>query len=133
MSEFNRPRVPVAEEDKKRSYYKYYSEPMVPGDPAKFQKVLAGPIDPSKALPFAQRNRLFEPGYLEEELGYCIMPDGTGYLANLTHMPGVTTEMFDWWFAWPASTTCATPSGTPRTTTTPAPCRRRRPRTPRCP
>ena len=41
MSEFNRPRVPVAEEDKQRSYYKYYSEPLVPGDPAKFQKVLS--------------------------------------------------------------------------------------------
>lgn len=100
MSEFIHPRVPVSEEDKKRSYFKYYGEPMVPGDPKKYQKVMSGPIDPAKALPFAQRNRLFEPGYLEEELGYCVMPDGTGYLANLTHMPGVTTEMFDWWFAW---------------------------------
>lgn len=28
------------------------------------------------------------------------MEDGTGYLANRTEMPGVTPEMFDWWFAW---------------------------------
>ena len=26
--------------------------------------------------------------------------NGTGYLANLTPMPGVTPEMFNWWFAW---------------------------------
>ena len=100
MSEFATPRVPVAPEDQQRSYYKYYHEPMAPADPQKYAKVLAGPIDPSKALPFQDRNRLFEPGYLEEELGYCVMPDGTGYLANLTQMPGVTAEMFDWWFAW---------------------------------
>jgi hypothetical protein len=28
------------------------------------------------------------------------MPDGTGYISNLVQMPGVTGEMFDWWFAW---------------------------------
>lgn len=92
--------VPVSEEDKLRSYYKYYHRPMTPGAPEKFAKVLSGPISPMKALAFKDRNRLFEPGYLDEEIGYCIMPDGTGYLANCTQMPGVTTEMFDWWFAW---------------------------------
>jgi len=28
------------------------------------------------------------------------MEDGTGYIANLVYMPGVTVDMFDWWFAW---------------------------------
>jgi hypothetical protein len=60
----------------------------------------AGPIDPDKALRIEDRNDLFKPGYLECETGYCLMQGGTGYLANLTHMPGVTTEMFEWWFAW---------------------------------
>ena len=31
---------------------------------------------------------------------YCVMPNGTGFLANRTEMPGVTPEMFEWWFAW---------------------------------
>ncbi len=57
-------------------------------------------MDSSKALPAVDRNRLFEPGYFEEEIGYCVMPDGTGYISNLVKMPGVTGEMFDWWFAW---------------------------------
>ncbi len=92
--------VPVTEEDKKKSYYKYYLEDMVDAPPEHYEKVLRGPIDPAKALPIQERNRLFEPGYFEEEIGYCVMPDGTGYVSNLVKMPGVTAEMFDWWFAW---------------------------------
>jgi hypothetical protein len=92
--------VPVTEEDKKKSYYKFYLEDMVDAPPEHYEKVLRGPIDPAKALPIQERNRLFEPGYFEEEIGYCVMPDGTGYISNLVKMPGVTGEMFDWWFAW---------------------------------
>ncbi len=92
--------VPVSEEYKKLPYYKYYLEEMVQASPEHYAKVLNGPIDGSKALPVEDRNRLFEPGYFEEEIGYCVMPDGTGYVSNLTKMPGVTAEMFDWWFAW---------------------------------
>lgn len=55
---------------------------------------------PSLALRIEDRNDLFRPGYLECETGYCIMEDGSGYLANHTFMPGVTREMFEWWFAW---------------------------------
>lgn len=93
-------KVPVTDEEKKRSIYKYYEKGLAPAPPEKMGKMARGPIDPSKALPFTERNRLFEPGYLEEEIGWCIMPDGTGYLSNLTQMPGVTAEMFDWYFAW---------------------------------
>jgi hypothetical protein len=55
----NRSKVPVSEEDKKNSYYKYYLAELVDAPPEKYQKVLAGPIDPSKALPAKDRNRLF--------------------------------------------------------------------------
>ena len=93
-------KVPVSEQDKLKSYYKYYLEDMVQAPPEKYIQALQGPIDPSKALKFSNRNDLFKPGYLQGEVGYCIMPDGTGYMANLTKMPGVTAQMFDWWFAW---------------------------------
>lgn len=92
--------VPVTEEEQTRSIYKYFKQEMAPPPQEKIGKMLSGPIAPDKVLPFSERNRLFEPGYLEEEVGWCILPDGTGYLANLTQMPGVTTEMFDWYFAW---------------------------------
>lgn len=93
-------RVPVTEQDKLKSYYKYYELEMTPAPKEKYEQVLKGAIDPSKALKIHDRNDLFKPGYLDTEVGYCIMEDGTGFLANLTYMPGVTTEMFDWWFAW---------------------------------
>ncbi len=93
-------RVPVTEEEKKLSYYKYFEQEMAQASPEKYGLMLRGPITPDKALPFSERNRLFDPGYFEEETGWCVMPDGTGYIANLTKMPGVTTDMFDWYFAW---------------------------------
>ena len=92
-------RVGITEEQKKLSYAKYYYEPLAEV-PAEKLAALDAPIDPSKALKIQDRNRLFEEGYLDAELGYCVMEDGSGYIANLTPMPGVTVEMFDWWFAW---------------------------------
>jgi hypothetical protein len=100
MDDFKKRRVPVTEDDQKKSYYKYYGMDMARPSREQMSKALQGPIDPDRALPFSERNRMFDPGYMEEEVGYCVMPDGTGYVANLTPMPGVTAEMFDWWFAW---------------------------------
>jgi hypothetical protein len=93
-------RVPVTDQEKDRPYFKYFHDAMTPVDMDKVRSVLKGPITPDKALTFKERNKLFDSGYLEVETGYCVMPDGTGYVSNLTYMPGVTTEMFDWWFAW---------------------------------
>lgn len=91
---------PLTPEEQKLSYSKYYYEPMAPVPPEKLKILADGPIDPAKALDVRDRSKLFDPGYLETEIGYCVMPDGTGFLANLTPMPGVTAEMFDWWMAW---------------------------------
>lgn len=100
MGNVENKRVPVSEADKKKSYYKYYLEEMAPAPEESYGKILRGPLRPEQAITFKERNRLFEPGYMEEEMGYCILPDGTGYIAVYTKMPGVTVEMFDWWFAW---------------------------------
>lgn len=100
MEKVMKPKVPVTEEDRQKPYFKYYEQELVQAAPEKYAAVMKGPISPAQALPFGERNRLFEAGYLEAETGYCVMPDGTGYVANLTKMPGVTAEMFDWWFAW---------------------------------
>lgn len=87
-------------DEMKKSYAKYYYQEMAPV-PKEIMKILdKGPIDSAKALPAARRNDLLNPGYLEGEIGYCEMFDGSGYLAILTKMPGVTAEMFDWWFVW---------------------------------
>ncbi|MCD7864459.1 MAG: phloretin hydrolase [Clostridiales bacterium] len=100
MENVPKKRVPVTEEEKQRSYYKYFEQDMAPAPQESYAAILAGPLTPDKVLPFQERNLLFEPGYLEGEIGWAILPDGTGYLANLTKMPGVTAEMLNWFFAW---------------------------------
>lgn len=87
-------------EERALSYAKYYDLPITPIPQEKLAILEGGPIDPSLALKIEDRNDLFLPGYLPCETGYCVMPNGTGYLANRTEMPGVTPEMFEWWFAW---------------------------------
>jgi hypothetical protein len=100
MEKMTKPKVPVTEDDKQKSYYKYYLMDMASVAPEKMGKVFGGPMNLMKTLLFAQRNRLFDPGYFDEEIGYCVLPDGTGYVSDLNYMPGVTAEMIDWWFAW---------------------------------
>ena len=90
MEQMAKKRVPVTEEEKKRSYYKYFEQDMAQPAPEAYAKMLNGPLRPDQVLQFKDRNRLFEPGYLDAEAGWCILPDGTGYLANQTKMPGVT-------------------------------------------
>lgn len=91
--------VPVTEEEKKSPLYAYYLRDMAPVPEARYAEATA-PVDPEKALKFQDMNLLFDEGYLPVERGCCSLPDGTATLANLTPMPGVTPEMFDWWFAW---------------------------------
>ena len=93
-------RVLITEEQKKLSYAKFYDKPLAEVPAEKLAILDLPPMDPSKALKIQDRNKLFDPGYFEVETGYCVMEDGSGYIANHTKMPGVTVEMFDWWFAW---------------------------------
>lgn len=91
---------PLTEDELSRGYVNMLDRPMarVPDDI--MSAIESGPIDPAEALPFEEKNRLLEPGYLAKETGYCRLPDGSCYAAVLTRMPGVTGEMIDWWFAW---------------------------------
>lgn len=93
-------KIQISAEDERLSISKYYHMEFSPIPPDKAAILKAGCCAPGDALPIFQRNRLFEPGYLPVETGCCVMEDGTGFMANLTPMPGVSAEMFDWWFAW---------------------------------
>lgn len=88
------------EAEKTKTFAKYFDCPMVPPPQEIYDLLNKGPIDPSGALHIKDRNNLLAPGYLDCERGYCIMPDGTGFIAMLTEMPGVTMEMIEWWFVW---------------------------------
>ena len=92
--------TPISEEDELKPYYKYYLEPMAPVAPEVYEKAAASRLTPEEVLDVHDMNRLFEPGYLPGEQGYCSLPDGTAYMSNLMFFKDVTAEMFDWWFAW---------------------------------
>jgi hypothetical protein len=85
--------------EKAKPYSKYYFRPIVPPSPDKVA-AMDNPIDPAKALPIERINDLLDPGYHEVESGWCILPNGAGYVANHTLMPGVSIDMVNWWMAW---------------------------------
>ncbi len=92
--------VPVTEEEKQTDLYKkWFLREMTPAPKHRFTEVVEE-FDPNLAFGAEDMNKLFDDGYLPFEKGWCILPNGAGVLANLTPMPGVTPEMFDWWFAW---------------------------------
>lgn len=90
----------LSAQERQRPYARFFSRPMTPPPQEIYDTLAKGPIDPLLALPIERRNDLLNPGYLPAERGYCVMPDGSAFVAGLAQMPGVTADMIDWWFAW---------------------------------
>lgn len=91
----------LSTEEKLLGYSKYYYMDMAPVSPIKTQFIKAGPIAPELTLPAEEiRDRMFEPGYLPAEFGYCLYDDGRTFMANYERLHGVTPEMLEWWFVW---------------------------------
>lgn len=57
-------------------------------------------MDPREALALSQIDRLIDATPFAVENGWCLLANGVGYVAVRTEMPGVNTEMVDWWFDW---------------------------------
>ena len=93
-------KVPVLNEDRNKSYFKYYLCDMAQEPKEKIDKIQHGPSANAIAPRIENRNDLFKPGNMPEEFGWWKLEDGTAVIANRTLFPGVTGEMFDWWFAW---------------------------------
>ena len=89
----------LTSEEEAKPYAKYYYRDPSPPDPEK-DAAMEEPIDPGKALPIENLNEMLAPGYFEAETGWCVLPNGAGYIANHLFMPGVTVDMINWWFAW---------------------------------
>ncbi|MDH6269475.1 hypothetical protein M2360_004903 [Rhizobium sp. SG_E_25_P2] len=61
-----------------------------------------GPLDPGEApTPSAQNlNRLIDPSFKTKDNGYAVLGGQMAYAQSRIVMPGVTTDMFKWWFTW---------------------------------
>ena len=88
-------------EEKKLPLAKYYDIPLTPPGPLQQQIIDACPIDQKLALRVENMLDLLKPtGYDKVEYGYCMMEDGSGYVAVYTTYPGCTPKMISWWFRW---------------------------------
>lgn len=90
----------ITDEEAKLPYAKYFSQPMAKIPQEKLDIWKASAADSSEALPFDQRGAFQDAETPGLSGGFCIAPDGSGFVANTTYMPGVTAEMFNWWFGW---------------------------------
>lgn len=92
--------VSLSEEEKKSPLYKYFEREIAKVPEDVLNRIMSGSFESENGLLPTEMNKLFEPGYLPGEFGWYKLKDGGIMVANLTKMPGVTPEMFDWWFAW---------------------------------
>ncbi len=78
----------------------YLSRPLAPPSPEVLEALEQGPMDPADALDRDDPDALLERSPLAVETGWCMLPDGVGYVAVRSAMPAVSGEMVDWWFDW---------------------------------
>lgn len=93
-------KIPVTDADKEKSYFKYYDREPAPIAPQKMGCAFGGPMPPEQAVPFADRAKLLTDETLGTATGYTVMFDGTGYVSDVTFMPGVSIGMLDWYMGW---------------------------------
>lgn len=94
-------RKELSAEEKAKPYAKYYYRDLTPPS-AENLAALKKPLKPEEAMPITELSRLFQKDTPYPDSGYCVMPDGSGYVAARTFMPGVTPEMMNWWLKWHA-------------------------------
>lgn len=100
MDMFKRRKVEISDEDRAKSYAKYYDREPEKIPPAMMGKVFGPPMPAAKAIAFTERNSILDDDGKDVDTGYIVMPDGTGYITLVTEIAGATPEMIDWWFAW---------------------------------
>lgn len=99
----NKKNVGYSAEDLKKSYGKYYDETIVELVPHVQYALENTPFPIGTLPPFSEAKYLEEAGYTDLETGYTNESDGSIHAAIVTAMPGVTPEMWDWWFGWHGS------------------------------
>lgn len=81
-------------------YARFYSHVIGPLQPQVVEALLIGPQADELFPPVGATASLIEPGYWPVETGYARPSDGSIRVFCLTQMPGVSPEMWDWWFGW---------------------------------
>lgn len=93
----------LTEGEKALPVSKYYlNYPLHYPNPLYSQLLDQGAMDPLDALALEDWQKLLTvDDYMKVEYGYCMLPDGTGYIANYSVLPGnITPEMRMWYVRW---------------------------------
>ncbi len=93
----------LTEAEKKLPISKYYTDyPLHYPNPLYQQLLDNGEMDWKDAISVENwLDILTVDSYCKVEYGYCMMPDGTGYIANYSVLPGnITPEMRMWYVKW---------------------------------
>lgn len=95
-------RPELTPEEKKLGYAKYYDLPLHSVGAREEQLISNCPLDPDTVVKAKDWLSLLKvDGYSQPEYGYCMMPDGTGYIAVYTVYPNsCTPQMLAWYFRW---------------------------------
>ena len=91
---------PLCEEERALPYAKYYDLP-VEGRRSSDAQWLDHPMDQAKVLP-PERAKEFivtdrDP---ENSVGWCLLDNGTSYIACHEKLENITPQMMGWWFGW---------------------------------
>lgn len=101
-------------QERSMSIAKYYDLPFHTLDPVRMQILNAGPIDPAKITPPDRITDLIRlEGYVPgSDYGYCMLEDGSGFVATYNVFHNCTMEMLKWWFSWMNTKAANQPEGT---------------------
>lgn len=95
----SRKRVPITDDERRKPFIKYYYQDMAKPAPERL-KLADNALTEDRILKLAEVARLVEHPERYDGSGFCVAKDGATYVQNTLHMPMVTAEMIDWWFAW---------------------------------
>ena len=88
-------------EQRKAPYASFYDR-SVPRLAPECAQVLAhgSNMDPADVVNDRNIRVMLHPRQIAVENGYCVLPDGTGYVAARHVMPEVTFDMYQFWLDW---------------------------------
>ena len=93
--------VPVAEDAKSKSYYKYYEQGIVSPTVEQLEMIENSKGTVEECLEIEARNKMLEPeATYPGKNGYYTTKDGGLLIAGNIEMPDVNADMLYWWWAW---------------------------------
>ena len=92
--------APLTRNEKTLPEAKYYYKPIARPPKEVMDAIDNKPMDPALAIPVERMEEVIFSDKLPVERGWCVMPNGSGYVVGTTPFPGSTPEMLPWWFSW---------------------------------